>query len=223
MIWMKLIEIQKNIEKILDSNLERYQEEGLDRFNNDKWTNLTWKSDKFRRAHIDVVDARDTKKLWMMHVCIFPSIKSGAPIYGFDIIAGEKKVTGAFHDFSIVDHNHSSKYRFKEFVSQTKWKKERELPEWAKAIFSENMLAAGNLQEENEIEQLSNLVLATTKWYIEEMPVLEGYIDYDATAAQNRYAHFQKQNPHTPRTMKSLGLNEDDVDVFVSKCLFPEL
>lgn len=223
MIWTKLIEIQKNIEKLLDSNLERYQEDGLDKFNNDKWTNLTWKSEKFRRAHIDVVDARDTKKLWMMHVCIFPSTKSGAPIYGFDIIAGEKKVTGAFHDFSIVDDNHMSKEKFGEFISKTKWKKERELPEWAKAIFSENMLAAGNLQEENEIQQLSDLVLETTKWYIEEMPVLEGYVDYDSTATQNRYAHFQKQNPHTPRTMKSLGLNEDDVDTFVSKCLFPEL
>ena len=41
--------------------------------------------------------------------------------------------------------------------------------------------------------------------------------------AQNRYAHFQKQNPHTPRVMKSLGLDPEAVDEFQEKCLFPEL
>ena len=41
--------------------------------------------------------------------------------------------------------------------------------------------------------------------------------------AQNRYAHFQKQNPHTPRTMTSLGLDEEDVRVFVQECLFPDI
>jgi hypothetical protein len=42
-------------------------------------------------------------------------------------------------------------------------------------------------------------------------------------AAQNRYAHYQKQNPHTPRTMTSLGLDEEDVRVFVQECLFPDI
>lgn len=223
MIWKNLVTIQRQIEDLFDNNLVKYQEQGLDRFNQENWLNLTWKSEKFRRAHIDVVDARDTKKLWMMHVCIFPVVNSGAPIYGFDVIAGEKKITGAFHDFSVVDPNHIANKKFENFVSDTQWKKERELPDWAKAIFSDNMVAAGNLREEEEISQISNLVLETTKWYIEEMPVLEGYHDYDATETHNRYAYYQKQNPHTPRTMKSLGLDEDDVDFFVSKCLFPEI
>ena len=42
-------------------------------------------------------------------------------------------------------------------------------------------------------------------------------------AAQNRYAHFQKQNPHTPNVMKSLGLDEADVDKFCTDMLFPKL
>jgi len=41
--------------------------------------------------------------------------------------------------------------------------------------------------------------------------------------AQNNYAHHQKQNPHTPRVMKTLGLDSDDVDSFIKKCLFPEV
>jgi len=219
-----LVTIQHQIEELFNKNLEPYKEQGLERFNKENWLNLTWKSKKFRRAHIDVVDARETKRLWMMHVCVFPVVNSGAPIYGFDVIAGEKKITGAFHDFSIVDPNHTANKKFEDMVSKTQWKKERELPDWAKEIFSKNMVAAGNLREEEEIKQLSDLVLETTKWYIEEMPVLEGYQeDYDATENHNRYAYYQKQNPHTPRTMKSLGLDEKDVDVFVSKCLFPDI
>lgn len=219
-----MVTIQHQIEELFNKNLEPYKEQGLERFNKENWLNLTWKSKKFRRAHIDVVDARETKRLWMMHVCVFPVVNSGAPIYGFDVIAGEKKITGAFHDFSIVDPNHTANKKFEDMVSKTQWKKERELPDWAKEIFSKNMVAAGNLREEEEIKQLSDLVLETTKWYIEEMPVLEGYQeDYDATENHNRYAYYQKQNPHTPRTMKSLGLDEKDVDVFVSKCLFPDI
>jgi hypothetical protein len=45
----------------------------------------------------------------------------------------------------------------------------------------------------------------------------------DTTEAQNYYAINQKQNPHTPRVMASLGLNEDDVHVFIQDCLFPEI
>jgi hypothetical protein len=44
-----------------------------------------------------------------------------------------------------------------------------------------------------------------------------------AKAAQNNYAYYQKQNPHTPNVMKSLGLNEDDVNAFVKESLFPEV
>jgi hypothetical protein len=40
---------------------------------------------------------------------------------------------------------------------------------------------------------------------------------------QNYYAQNQKQNPHTPKVMVSLGLSEDDVRVFIQECLFPEI
>ena len=42
----------------------------------------------------DVVDARESKGLWMMHVCIFPNLDNNGPIYGFDVIAGKNKMTG---------------------------------------------------------------------------------------------------------------------------------
>lgn len=220
MVWNQLIEFQEGITAYLDKNFTRYTEDGLERFNYSGWKNLTWKSNSFRRIHLDVVDARETKKLWMMHICAFPRITSGAPIYGFDVIAGQKKVTGAFHDFSSVDPSHDAMMYFKERVSNLEWSKERQLPDWAKAIFSDSMIAAGNIQDESELKTLLSVVKDTTTWYFESMSHSE---TFDAREAHNRYAYYQKQNPHTPRTMKSLGLNEEDVDHFVNHCLFPEV
>jgi hypothetical protein len=45
----------------------------------------------------------------------------------------------------------------------------------------------------------------------------------DTTLVQNYYAYNQKQNPHTPRVMTSLGLDEEDVNTFIQNCLFPEI
>jgi adenosylcobinamide amidohydrolase len=45
----------------------------------------------------------------------------------------------------------------------------------------------------------------------------------DTTVHQNYYCDNQKQNPHTPRVMASLGLDEEDVRVFIQECLFPEI
>ena len=67
------------------------------------WTSNSYNCCWFRRANIDVIDASATKRLWMMHLCVFPQVYDGAPIYGFDIVAGENKITGAFLDFSPVD------------------------------------------------------------------------------------------------------------------------
>lgn len=219
-IWDHLITLQSDIEGLFDLSMNRYDEPHLERFNQPGWINRTWKSDKFRRAHIDVVDARESKKLWMMHVCIFPNLQSGAPIYGFDIISGPTKITGAFHDFSPVNPNDPALKYFADVAANYTWDKQRELPEWAKAIFSKNMVAAGNVQTDNEVASIASLVLSNTRWYTEDMIVRD---DMPSTDAHNRYAHYQKQNPHTPRTMKALGLDEQDVDFFVSKCLFPEV
>ncbi len=220
MIWNQLIDFQHEVVEHFDSKFERYLEDGLEKFNYSGWANLTWRSDKFRRIHLDVVDAREDKKLWMMHICAFPSLRSGAPIYGFDVISGKNKVTGAFHDFSVVDQSHIALDFFKREVSSMELSKERQLPDWAKAIFSKNMIAAGNIQSSNELTALLNVVRETTRWYFNDMDIGP---DFPARDSHNRYAFHQKQNPHTPRTMKSLGLNEDDVDNFVNSCLFPEV
>lgn len=183
------------------------------------WPNYVYTDAKFRRAHLDIVDARDTKKLYMMHLCVFPHTNDPSPIYGFDIIAGPNKVTGAFHDFSPVGAHELNSW-FATKVAPFEWSKERELPEWAKAIFSGNMVAAGNIQEEAELEKVLALALDNLDYYLQHIGET---LDFDYTSKQNWYCQNQKKNPHTPRVMASLGLNTDEVARFVEECLFPEI
>jgi len=223
MIWERLIKLEKEIIDVLDKHLVEYKEPGMDRFNKPGWTNRTWSNMNIRRAHVDVVDARETKGLWMAHVCLFPMLENGGPIYGFDIIAGKKKVTGAFHDFSpLLQKEHPLT---KWFIEENKWfkpSKERELPEWAKAIFSGGMIAAGNVQEERELNQICTLAVSNLNAYIDKI----GQFNTDSKRedvirAQNYYCENQQKNPHTPRVMQTLGLPEEDIKLFCADNLFP--
>ena len=224
-IWDRLIECKDEIINIFDASATEFEEPGLDHFNNDLWVNRVWRNDDVRRAHIDVVDARDSKGLWMMHVCVFPVLNNDAPIYGFDVIAGKNKMTGAFHDFSASStFDHPMIDGYKEAVADFIPKKQRQLPEWATNIFTDKMLAAGNVNTIEEAVAIIELAQDNLRAYFDEISEFTGYGDRDlVTASQNYYCHNQQQNPHTPRTMKSLGLDEADVDKFCTDMLFPKI
>jgi hypothetical protein len=84
------------------------------------------------------------------------------------------------------------------------------------------MVAASNVQNEEELEQIVAMAKDTLEHYLSTVSETNNTAQ-DTTEAQNYYAINQKQNPHTPRVMASLGLNEDDVRVFIQDCLFPEI
>ena len=227
-IWDKLIECQEQIINIFEKHANEIQEPGLADFNqpDNGWVNRVWANNNVRRAHIDVVDARESKGLWMMHVCCFPNLYNDAPIYGFDVIAGKNKMTGAFHDFSASsggsDHPMIEGYResVKDFIPT----KQRKLPEWATNIFTDSMLAAGNVRTEEESVAIIELALANLDAWFDEVPQFEGNADkYQTLAAQNYYCENQQKNPHTANVMKTLGISETDVDTFCSDMLFPKL
>lgn len=224
-VWDTLIKIQNRLIERFDVTGQEYNEAGMERFNQPGWINRVWTSDRYRRAHVDVVDARDTKGLWMMHCCVFPRLDNNGPIFGLDVIAGQKKITGFFHDYSTtVEPNHPMISAFGDEVAKLEWRKERELPDWAKAIFSNHMVAAGNVSKTDELQQLLDLSFSSIDAYLDDIGNFNYEADTDEVkAAQNRYAHYQKQNPHTPKTMTSLGLNEEDVKIFVQECLFPDI
>jgi len=227
MIWDKLIDCKDEILNIFNKHATEIEEPGLAYFNQPEngWINRVWANKDVRRAHIDVVDVRDSKGLWMMHVCCFPVLTNDAPIYGFDVIAGKNKMTGAFHDFSpSPDPQHPLVQWYEDEVSDFIPSKKRELPEWATNIFTPSMIAAGNVSSEDEADAIITLALANLQVWFESVPEYTGNANIDITSgAQNYYCHNQQQNPHTPRVMKSLGLNEADVDKFCTDMLFPKL
>lgn len=225
-IFEKLTKHAQDFKDILESRAFPSLEEKHDY----PWENNVYVSGYVRRAHLDIVDVRETKKLYMMHLCIFPKLHCSAPIYGFDLIAGPNKVTGAFHDFSPSgDKDHPYIKWFADKVKDTEWSKPRELPEWARNIFSPSMVAAGNIRTEQELDLILDISKTSLKYYLDNLykHYDEGYDvmvkKYNFTKEQNWYCQNQKRNPHTPRVMESLGYDTVTIQKFIQECLFPEV
>jgi phycocyanobilin:ferredoxin oxidoreductase len=222
-VWDTLIEVEKYFESKFYATGSIIHEPGMDRFNQPGWVNKVWASSIYRRAHIDVVDAKETRGLWMMHCCIFPHLHNPAPIFGFDVIAGKNKITGCFYDYSPAgDDEHVMLDWFAEEAQKLQWNKTRKLPDWAERIFSGSMIAAGNVSDEEELAQIFNIARKGINHYLDTVGETNNRA-VNTKFHQNYYAQNQKQNPHTPKVMVSLGLSEEDVRVFIEDCLFPEL
>jgi phycocyanobilin:ferredoxin oxidoreductase len=159
----------------------------------------------------------------MMHCCVFPHTHNPAPIFGFDVIAGKNKITGAFHDFSPAgDHEHPMLDYFADQAQMLDWNKVRKLPDWAERIFTPSMISAGNVSDPEEIAQLYSIAVGNLKYYLNTV----SETDHDAVNTapdQDYYCENQRQNPHTPKVMTALGLNPEDVRVFIQDCLFPKI
>jgi hypothetical protein len=83
-------------------------------------------------------------------------------------------------------------------------------------------VAAGNVQEPEELEKIFNMAKRGVDFYLENVGKTNNSVE-SSKDAQNYYCENQKQNPHTPKVMVSLGLSEEDVQVFIQDCLFPEI
>lgn len=189
------------------------------------WRNYVFESNFYRRAHLDAVE---TDKLYMFHLCIFPRIYNPAPIYGVDVIAGKNIISGAFHDFSKAgNNNHQMMKWFAEKVKPYNWSKTRELPEWARNIFSPSMIAVSRSKDPQDYTNFCNLAVENLEYYLTELNICHEYAfkygNGNYTKDQNWYCFNQKQNPHTPKVMSNFCENEETVRKFIEECLFPEI
>jgi len=186
------------------------------------WHSVVYSGPRVRRAHIHTIDRRESHKLYILHATIFPHYNDPSPIWGFDAVCGPNKITGAFHDFSNAgDPDHPMMDWFADEAVKYGWSKPRELPEWARHIFSKNMVAAGNVQEGDELDDLYALTIKSLKYYLSNVGnTQESGADYHM--AQNRYCHYQKQNPHVVRSMVSMGVEEPVIRRFIDEIQYPE-
>jgi len=219
-VWEKIEQLGKDIESRFNATGESIQ--GAVGSDYD-WHNTLWSSARYRRAHLEIVDRRETHKIYILHCTVFPHYNDPSPIWGFDAVCGPNKITGAFCDFSSAgDPTHPMMRWFATEVLYYNWQKSRNLPEWASHIFSPAMVAAGNVHAGEELNNLCELATRTLDYYLKNV----GNTQQDAAdyhMAQNRYCHYQKQNPHVVRSMVSMGVEEAKMKKFVSEVLFPEV
>lgn len=218
MVWNSLIELSTQIEQIFDKHFERYPI--TEDINFSGWKDTYWKSNHIRKCHLKTIDNRNTQKLWLMHINIFPNANLNTPILGFDIVAGPSKITGSFFDYSPVDaHPFMDYYHNK--VRDLEWNKPRELPDWAKTIFSDHMIAVGNIKTDKEINQLTDICLNLIHYYVVNLGQYDKLGDYKEL--QNRYCRNQKLNPHLHRSILAMGISEEDKNRYVNNVLFEEI
>jgi Ferredoxin-dependent bilin reductase len=218
-IWAQVSELAEYIELQLNNTGTKIDMPSSEY----SWHNSIFTSNKYRRAHIEIVDNRDSHKLYILHCTIFPCLNDPSPIWGFDIICGPNKITGSFLDFSSTGNsNHPMMQWFKNITWSTTWNKPRTLPAWAQAIFSDHMIAAGNISTKDELDALITLAKSSLDYYLANVGNTRDELA-DIKFGQNKYCIFQKQNPHVVRSMVSMGVPEQVINQFVNDILFPEV
>jgi hypothetical protein len=212
----------KNCAETMQAMMEhagyRHHDKSLDQYD---WENHIYRSNLYRRGHVEVVDKTATHGIYILHATVFPHIDDPSPIWGFDCVCGKNKITGAFHDFSLVTEQHYMHDWFSNTVKDIAWNKQRTLPEWAQNIFSPAMVAAGNISEQHELDNIVDLGIKTLDYYLHN--VGDRMVGVDARERQNYYCQNQKLNPHVYRSMIAMGVSETTIKKFVEEVLFPEV
>ena len=211
-MWNDFIDLKQELTRIFTYYCEGGRPDHYEEYGHYNWY---WKSKKLELGHISVVDKRESHGIWMMHVNAYSNCTYPMPIYGFDVVCAKKKVTGCFHDLSPVGYNDMKMIR-KEV------KRERELPDWAKEIFSGGMLAAGNITERDQcLEYATQGMDNLEAWFLqlETIQMIPPSVKF--MNARTKYCHNQLQNPHSFNVMKSLGFDEEYLKEFKTTKQFP--
>lgn len=173
------------------------------------WENYRWRSATYRVAHVELFNQ---DRFMVVHTCIFPHAADPAPIFGFDVIAGDSKVTGLFLDLS------PTVYEPGQFHTMT-FEQQRDRPEWGD-IFSQNWIACRPTHE--EFLAVLDAAKVLLKHYLTDIVAMEKGDTDAVVAGQNRYCNQQRQNEHTYRALKNL-IGEDRARHFMDTVLFPTL
>ena len=170
------------------------------------WANHRWTSVRFRMAHVEIFN-RD--RFMVVHCCVFPHYSDTSPIYGFDAIAGESKVTGLFWDLSPTVRNSEPFNNIAGLVN-------RERPEWGD-IFGEHWVACRPSPE--QLTEIGDAAVSCLANYLPSLGQLR-HVREPIIAAQDRYCLQQRKNEHTLRAIRNL-LGDALADEFVTTVLFP--
>lgn len=172
------------------------------------WENHRYISVNFRLAHVEIFSQ---DRFSVVHCCVFPWDTDPAPIFGFDVIGGESKITGVFMDLSPTI---GSGYPF----TGIDVGRSRDRPEWGD-IFSEHWLACRPTPDEMVL--IGNEAVRVLRGYLQTLGLRSGDRG-TIVAGQNRYCLQQQKNEHTRKALVNL-LGQDGAEEFMSTVLFPTI
>lgn len=190
----------------------------------DGWADYFWKSPTIRKAHLKIIEPVGKNKLWLMHINVFPEYHVDLPIFGLDIVANPKKISGCFCDYSpLTDNWHPYLDKFHFVTRDLSWTKAREMPPWAKEIFSTNIIGAGSIREGEETDQLCDMAQQLTNFYCMEMDNPQYQKKWINTLiSQNKYCKNQKMNKMLHSSILAMGISEERKNQYVENVLFEE-
>ena len=213
-MWDNFIQLQNIFTELFGKHAEQFDNgETYESFH----TNLFFHSDKLSLGHVSVIDKREERGMWMMHVAAFSRSHYPMPIFGYDVICGKKKVTGCFHDISPTGITSDTEFAFEMATKKFTANRERELPEWAKQIFSPNMIAVGQ-PDETECAELVTIGSDMLDIWLTELSETGACLEHDQVNpyinARAKYCENQLKNDNSRNVMVALGMDEQYVKKF---------
>jgi len=182
------------------------------------WRNEIFVGPEFRWAHVEYFSIRS--QIGVVHVCLLPALDRQAPIFGFDIICGGRKATGAFLDLSPTTADAaaiSNSWAVQTGREMASFQEKRMLPDWATSVFSQHALAIRPVSS-GEVERVMNLAESSlAHWFSHEKRKGNAKA---MVSAQQRYVAAQRRNEHTLRMLAGC-VGDDIAKEFVSDWLFP--
>ena len=226
-IWDRLDDYASYISDRFDDNFVRYDNpKYTDDMRFSGWSDTFWQSAAVSKAHLKTIVPKEDKGLWLMHVNVFPRPGVELPILGFDVVAGAKKITGSIMDYSPL---HGFPHPYHDYMEiRTKglaWNKPRELPQWAQEIFSKDMIAVGNINTGDELEQFIEVTKDLLDYYLDNIQqnAFVGHASVrDTKPLLNKYCVNQKMNTHLHRSILAMGVSEENKDRYINDVLFEE-
>ena len=223
-LWDRLNAYAQSLTDKFDNHFDRFDNpKYTERMHFDGWTDTFWRSARTSKVHLKTIEPPNGKGLWLMHVNIFPQVGYELPILGFDIVAGPKKITGSFMDYSpLHGFPHPYHQEMERTVETLEWNKARELPPWAQEIFSKDMIAVGNINTDEELNQFIEVTTHLVDHYLENLKHNAFISIRETLPLLNKYCQNQKLNPHLHRSILAMGISEEDKDAYVNDVLFEE-
>lgn len=187
---------------------------------NSEWINLKFETGSIRYGHLEYFKSNNDK-VEVVHSTCYPQFNVPLPIFGFDIISLNRKITGIFCDVTPSPYDHPILRSMLSSYYNAHKNSIRTLPEWAE-FFSPQFIAVSPTEDSwvNISEQCENLF---EKYLIYSERITDRLDKKESLLHKEGQNNYSKQQQKNTKTMKALSayIGEDAAKAFVEKVLFP--